>query len=797
MENILKKLKKKVLVYDGAMGTMLQEAGLQPGQLPEEWNLSCPDKIIQIHEAYIAAGADVIETNTFGGNRRNLEKYGFGGKCKEINYQGVKLAKQASQGKAYVAASVGPLPEMVAPLGKLSFHETFELYKQQISALAAAKPDLILLETFSDIKELKIAVMAAREVCSLPIQAQLTYSASGTTISGTPPEVAAAVLEPLQVEIIGANCSLGPEGLLSIVQRLSRSVGSEIFLSILPNAGLPEIVAGKTFYRATPQELARFSKKFVQLGVNLIGGCCGTRPEHIKAIAKAVKNNKVKKRKSVKRYLRLASRTQVLEMVPGKGLYVIGERINPSRRKALQEEFRKTKTALVKEEAMQQVNNGAHLLDVNVGMPGIKESEVIRKVVNAVQQVVAVPLVIDSNNPETLAAGLEECIGRPLINSVNGEKEKMCQILPLAKKYGAGIIALCIDDKGIPETAAARINVAKKISKEANKFKLKQEDIVVDLLTLAAGAQKGSARVTLAALRQADTLGWQTSLGISNVSFGLPDRSAVNSAFLTMALQEGLTAAIINPAATRVQETLLAWTLLKGEESSFAAREVEAIPVLFENKIEQKLYESVLLGDKDNIKQYLETCLGQNDDPLRINQQILIPALEEVGRLYDKKEYFLPQLLLAAETMQKAVNILEKKLPATYREGKAKVLMATVKGDLHDIGKNIVCAVLKNYGLQVIDLGKDVSVAEIINTARKNKVDIIGLSSLMTTTMGQMEIVINELKKKSLDIPTIVGGAVVSETYAKNIGAAAYAKDAVAAVNVIKNILQSNSQNEL
>ena len=797
MENILKKLKKKVLVYDGAMGTMLQESGLRPGQSPEEWNISSPNKIVQVHKAYIVAGANVVETNTFGGNRLSLSKYGLEDKCREINYQGVKLAGKAAQGKAYVAASVGPLPEMVAPLGKLSFNETLKLFKEQIKAQAAAKPDLILLETFSDIKELKIAVMAAREVCSLPIQAQLTYTANGTTISGTPPEVAAAVLEPLGVEIIGANCSLGPEGLLSIVQRLSQSVGPETFLSILPNAGLPEIVAGKTCYRATPQELAKFSKKFVQEGVNLIGGCCGTRPEHIKAITGAVKNKAVKKRKSEQRYLRLASRTHVLEMFPGKGMYVIGERINPTRRKALQGEFRTGETALVRGEALTQVQNGAHLLDINVGMPGINEPEVMAKVVTAVQQSVGVPLVLDSNSMTTLEAGLQECVGRPLVNSVNGEKEKLKQLLPLVKKYGAGFIALTLDDKGIPKTADARINVAKKIFKEASKYKLKKEDALVDLLTLAVGAQKGSAEVTLDALRKASKVGWQTSLGISNVSFGFPDRSAVNSAFLTMALREGLTAAIINPAATRVQETLLAWTLLKGVESSFAAREVEAIPVLFENKIEQKLYESVLLGDKDNIKQYLETCLGQNDDPLRINQQILIPALEEVGRLYDKKEYFLPQLLLAAETMQKAVNILEKKLPATYREGKAKVLMATVKGDLHDIGKNIVCAVLKNYGLQVIDLGKDVSVAEIINTARKNKVDIIGLSSLMTTTMGQMEIVINELKKKSLDIPTIVGGAVVSETYAKNIGAAAYAKDAVAAVNVIKNILQSNSQNEL
>lgn len=784
MGKILQKLKKQVLVYDGALGTMLQGAGLQPGKCPEEWNLSKPNELIRIHKLYVDSGSDVITTNSFGSNRLSLKQHGLGKKCYKINYQAVKLAQKAIKGKGYVAASVGPLPKMVAPLGKLSFQETFDIFKEQIKALSDAKPDIIILETFSDIKELKIAVMAAQEVCNLPIQAQLTFVDTKTTISGTTPEVAVAVLEGLGVDVVGVNCSLGPKGLYEIMKRFAKAACSQTYLSVLPNAGLPEIIDGETCYKALPKELASYSKKFLKLGVNILGGCCGTTPDHIKAIAKAVKGKKAAVRKAKKKYLTLSSRTHVLEMSPKSSLYVIGERINPTRRKVLQEEFRSGKTNLVRDEAILQIEKGAHLLDVNVGMPGINEPEMMKKIVAALQQSVAVPLVLDSNRLETLEAGLQEYVGKPMVNSVNGEKEKMRQLLPLVKKYGGSFIALTIDDKGIPKTADARIKVAKKIQKEALKIGIRKEDIIFDLLTLAEGAQKGSAKITLNALSKAKKLGWQTSLGVSNISFGLPNRSEVNNAFLGMAMKKGLTAAIINPADVKISKRVG-----KTNELLSRASGIVDIPVLYSKKEEQQLYESILKGNKENIVDYLKKCLFSGKDALQINQEILIPALEKVGELYDKKKYFLPQLLLAAEAMQKAVAVLQKHLPKGYKKGQQKILMATVKGDLHDIGKNIVASVLQNYGYDVIDLGKDVSVKKIVDTAKKEKVAVVGLSSLMTTTMGQMELVIKELKRRSLKIPTIVGGAVVSESYAKKINAAAYAKDAICAVNAVKRVL--------
>ncbi len=789
MEQILNKLKKRVLVYDGAMGTMLQERGLKPGQVPEEWNLLRPEEIVRVHQAYFKAGADIVETNTFGGNPLTLKKSGLAGKCAAINSQAVKLARQAAGGKGYVAASVGPLPEMVSPLGNLGFTDTLNIFKEQIKALASAKPDLILFETFSDIKELKIAVIAAREVCKIPIQAQLTYALGGRTISGTPPEVAAVVLEGLGVEIIGANCSLGPEELLPIMKQLARVVSPKTFLSLLPNAGLPEMIDGATCYQLSPKQLAAYSRKFQQIGINLIGGCCGTTPAHIKEIAKTVKNKKTIRRKARKKYLTLASRTRVLELDPSGRPFLIGERINPTRRKALQEEFRSGSSALLREEALKQVHNGAHLLDVNVGMPGINEPEVMRRVLAVVEQTTDVPLVIDSNSAQTLTAGLQECAGKPLVNSVNGENKKTRLLLPLVKKYGAALIALTIDDKGIPKTAGGRLEVARKIMREAGRLGIKREDVIVDLLTLAVGAEPKSAEITLEALRQAERLGWQTSLGVSNISFGLPNRAAVNSTFLVMALRAGLTAAIVNPLDPKLQETVLAWAALTAKGFVLPQMKTDIkIPRVFEHENKQRLYECILSGDKDNVVGFLNRCLQAGEQGLKINQQILIPALEEVGRRYEKKEYFLPQLLLAAEAMQKAVAILEKTLSPEEREGRARILLATVKGDLHDIGKNIVAAVLRNYGYQVIDLGKDVSAGRIVAAAKEKQADIIGLSSLMTTTMGQMEVVLKELRKRSLKIPVLIGGAVVSESYAKRIGAI-YAKDAVTTVAAVKKTL--------
>lgn len=770
MKNILSVLKNKVLVYDGAMGTMLQASGLAAGACPEEWNLIHPEKVLAVHKAYVDNGSDIVETNTFGGNRLSLKKYGLGDKCYEINYQAVKIAKKISR---FVAGSVGPLPEMMTPIG---------IFKEQIKALSDAGADLIILETFSDIKELKIAVIEAREVCNIPIQAQLTFGSDGVTINGTPPEVAVVVLEGLGVNIIGANCSLGPKELLPVMKRMAKVTRPGTFLSVLPNAGLPEIRGGHTYYRTTPEEMAEYSKKFLDLGVNLIGGCCGTTPEHIRAIAKEIKGEKPVKRKERRFYLTAASRTQVIEFIPGHNPYIIGERINPSRRKDLIDELKLKKSILIRKEAEEQVNNGAHLIDINVSTPGINEQEAMAMAVNRVEEVVNVPVVIDSNNPEVIEAGLKEYSGKPIVNSVNGEKDKLEKILSLVKKYGAAVIALTMDDKGIPMTITKRIDIARKIIREAKRQGIHSEDILIDFLTLSSAAQPGSAKITLDAVKKSKNLGWQTVLGISNISFGLPDRARINNTFLAMAVKNGLTSAIVNPMGIELRKNKDAQRLLFGKRSLVKKKE--------EGGAEEILYRCILRGDRDNVVDYLERYLKQNKNPLEINEKILIPALTEVGRRFEKREYFLPQLLLSAEAMQRAVARLEKAFPKGTKKEGASILMATVKGDMHDIGKNIVCSVLKNYGYNVIDLGKDISHERIIEEVNNKKVDVIGLSALMTTTMGQMEVVINELNKKGINIPTIIGGAVVTSSYAKQIGAAGYAKDAIAAVNEVKKILK-------
>ena len=782
-KDILSVLRNKVLVYDGAMGTMLQKMGLPPGSSPEEWNLSHPDIIENIHRAYIDAGADVVETNTFCGNRMALGKYGWEDKCRQINYEAVKIAKRAG---GYVAASVGPLPEMVEPLGMISFQQALAVFKEQIEALSRGKPDLILMETFSDIKELKIAVMAARSVCRIPVQAQMTYSTAGSTISGTTPEAAVKILEAMGVPIIGTNCSMGPVELLPITARMAAVARPETFISVLPNAGLPEIREGKTQYRFQPNEMAKYADKYYRLGVNLIGGCCGTRPEHIKAVAKKIKGKNPVRRKKKQMFLTAVSRRQVLELSPKGSPYIIGERINPSRRKDLKGELLNQKTKLIRKEAEEQVSAGADLIDVNVSASGVNEKEAMARAIKAAEQTVNAPLVVDSSEAAVIEAGLREYSGKAIINSVTGEKEKMKKILPLARKYGAAVIALTMDEKGIPMTVAQRVRIAGRIIKEAGRYGIPREDILIDFLTLTAGAQPDNTEVTLKCLREAARRGWQTVLGVSNISFGLPDRQAINSVFMSLTALNGLNAAIINPKNARLKETIVAYNLLFG---------LEVPEVKIDEQEQGPLYNCILKGDKDNIGDKIDEYLQAGEDPFKLNQKILIPALEEVGRRFERKEYFLPQLLLAAESMQVAVKKIETLFPAKKRKKGARILMATVEGDLHDIGKNIVCVVLKNFGYDVIDLGRSVPCEKIVKAVRSNKADMIGLSSLMTTTMGQMETVINELKKRGIDIPTIIGGAVVSSGYADKIGADAYAGDAVTAVKKIKKILGEKNDN--
>jgi len=804
MENILKTLKNKILVYDGAFGTMLQGKGLlTPGVCPEELCLTHPDDIIDIHRQYVDAGANVIETNSFGASSLKLQEYGLEKKTREINTAAVKLAKQAAKGRAYVAASIGPLPKQLEPLGDLTFDEAFNIYAEQAALLENAGADLLIIETMSDIKEAKAAVIAAKSATKLPVQAQMTFEKGKWTVSGTPPEVAAVVLGACGADIIGANCSSGPEELLETLRTIGLYFDG--FISVLPNAGLPELVNGKTVYRATPEYMADYALKFAKLGVNLVGGCCGTNPGHIRAIAKALKNKKPAKRVWIGG-LTLASRTKVVRIADETIPLVIGERINPTNRKDLFADLSAGKMTVTRSDAVTQVKNGAAVLDVNMGAAGMNEVELMKQAVANIQNTVEVPIAIDTMSAEALEAGLKEYAGKPLINSVNGKAKSIASVIPLAAKYGAALIGLTINEKGIPKKVAERIAIAKKIVAQSEKAGIRKEDILIDCLTLTVSSEPEGAKLTIGAIEELKALGLKVSLGVSNISFGLPNRKLINSSFLSMAVGAGLDGAIINPNDAQMMDAFLAASVLANRDKLAAnyiakMRERDAAktgsaagkaPVETRSlDVKDRLFNAILYGERDGIKDLVVEGMASGLAPFDINMKILVPALEEVGRRFDRKEYFLPQLILAADTMRVAFETLKMQMKEGEGEKSAgKVIIATVEGDVHDIGKNIVIAVLENYGFTIIDLGKNVPCKDIVASAKKHKADIVGLSALMTTTMTEMEKVTAALREEGLPAKTVVGGAVITPGYAKKIGADGYAKDAVDAVKVIRELLK-------
>lgn len=805
MKNILKILKQRILVYDGAFGTMLQGKGLlTPGVCPEELCLTHPDDIIDIHRQYVDAGANVIETNSFGASSLKLLEYGLEKKVREINTAAVKLAKEAAKGKAYVAASIGPLPKQLEPLGDLTFDEACTIYAEQAAYLEKAGADLLIIETMSDIKEAKAAVIAAKSATKLPVQAQMTFEKGKWTVSGTPPEVAAVVLGACGADIIGANCSSGPEELLETLRAIGLYFDG--FISVLPNAGLPELVNGKTVYRATPEYMADYALKFAKLGVNLVGGCCGTNPDHIRAIAKALKNKKPAKRAFIGG-LTLASRTRVVRVADDTMPLVIGERINPTNRKDLFADLSAGKMTVARNDAVTQVKNGAAVLDVNMGAAGLNETELMKQAVANIQNTVEVPIAIDTMSAEALETGLKEYAGKPLINSVNGKAKSIASVIPLAAKYGAALIGLTINEKGIPKKVAERIAIAKKIVTQAAKAGIRKEDILIDCLTLTVSSEPEGAKLTLQAMEALKELGLKVSLGVSNISFGLPNRKLINSSFLSMAVGAGLDGAIINPNDAQMMDAFLAASVLANRDK-LAAKYIAEMhrriqqqkqpPVSSFSKgdqpagIKERLYNAILFGERDGMKDLVTEGIRSGLKPFDINMSILVPALEEVGRRFDKKEYFLPQLILAADTMRVAFETLKTQMKEGEGEKSAgKIVIATVEGDVHDIGKNIVIAVLENYGFSIVDLGKNVPCKEIIASAIQHKADIVGLSALMTTTMTEMEKVTAEIKERGLRAKTVVGGAVITPAYAKKIGADGYAKDAVDAVKVIRELLKA------
>jgi len=797
MSDFLAALRKRVLVLDGAMGTMLQERGLKPGGSPEEMNLAAPQVVAGVHREYAEAGADIIVTNTFGGNRCKLAHYDLQDRVDEINVRGVELARSVVDNGGFVAASIGPTGRFLEPVGDAGFDEMVEIFAEQVRAFDRAGADLITLETFLDIRELRAAIIACKEFSRLPVMALMTFDDGGRSVLGTPPEAAAVTLDALQVDVVGSNCGLGIEGIYALLEKM-RSVTS-LPLIAQANAGLPQLVNGQTVFPGTPEEMTRYHERMIQLGVRVIGGCCGTTPTHIRAIRDALDGKDQSWTPPPRRGF-LSSRTQVVPFGGDSPCAIIGERINPTGKKAYSAELREGKTAYIRREAQDQTEAGATLLDVNCGAPGVDEPVALERAVYAVCGVSGTPLVLDSSDPQALERGLKAADGKVLINSVSGEAKSLKVVLPLAKKYGAAVIGLALDETGIPKTAAGRRDIAARILAAAEQQGLPKQDVVIDCLTLTVSAEQSQARETLQALRLVhDELGLATVLGVSNISFGLPRRPVLSAAFFAMALEAGLGLAIINPKDERMMDSFRSAMVLLGHDlrseeyvAHYGAMVADPAAPLAKGSdadIRSRLAAAIIEGDQEGITALVEAALAEGLKALEISNEGLLPGLEEVGRRFGKNQIFLPQVMLSAETMQTAFARLKQAMTGQEGVSRGKILMATVEGDIHDIGKNIVCTLLENHGFEVIDLGKNVPAVRIVEQATKHQVDAVGLSALMTTTLNQMQVTIDQLRAAGVKVFTMVGGAVVTQDYATSIGADLYAADAIEAVAKVKELL--------
>ena len=797
MADFRQAITRRVLVLDGAMGTMLQERGLKPGGCPEEMNLQAPEVVEAVHRAYAEAGADILVSNTFGGSRIKLAHYGLEGRVAEINARAVEIARRAAGPQRFVGGSIGPTGRFLEPVGDAGFDEMVEIFGEQVRAMAGAGADLLTLETFLDIRELRAAVIACREFSSLPVIAQMTFDDGGRSVLGTPPEAAAVTLEALGVEVIGSNCGLGIDGIFTILEKM-RSVCSTPLIA-QANAGLPVLEQGRTVFPGTPEQMTAYHEQLIALGVRIIGGCCGTTPTHIRAIRAALEGRDAAWSAAPRRCF-LSSRTGVVPLGGDAPCAVIGERINPTGKKLYSAELREGKTTYIRREAQQQVSAGAALLDLNCGAPGVDEPAALERAVFAASGVTSAPLVLDSSDPIALERALKAADGKVLINSVSAEEKSLRTILPLAVRYGAAVIGLALDGRGIPKTAEGRLAAARTILEAALAAGLPREDVVVDCLALTVSAEQDQARQTLRALRLVrEELGLGTVLGVSNISFGLPCRPLLSATFLAMALEAGLAAAIINPKEERMMDAyrgalVLLGQDLRAEEYIAAYGNLTPPPAApatagAEAGIRERLAAAIIEGEKEEVVTLVEEGLRDGLSVMEISNEGLLPGLEEVGRRFGSNQIFLPQVMLAAETMQSAFARLKQELSSADQASRGRILMATVEGDIHDIGKNIVCTLLENHGFEVIDLGKNVPTALIIAEARDRQVDAVGLSALMTTTLQQMERTIAELRSAGVKVFTMVGGAVVTPEYAAAIGADLYAADALEAVAKVKALL--------
>lgn len=774
-------LNNKVLILDGAIGTLLQEKGLKAGEKPEVWNIANPAIIEDIHYNYLINGADIIYTNTFGANPIKIADVDY----KHLILEGVKIAKRAvaRAKKGLIALDIGSLGEFFEPLGTLTFDRAYDIFSGIVN-LVKNEVDLVVFETISDLYELKAGILAVKENSNLPIFTTMSFYENGRTFCGTPIEAMVTLAESLGVDALGLNCSLAPSELTTVVNRLLKVSSTPIILK--PNAGIPILEHGKTTFNSTPEEFSEVMAKYVEQGACIVGGCCGTNYEYIKLLKQ--KSPKDAIAISEKNISCLCSGTKYLEL--NKPI-IVGERINPTGKKLMKEAILNNDFSYIESQAVEQVEASASVLDINMGVPNIDEPLMMEKAVKCVQSIVDTPLQIDSSDPVAIEKGLRYTNGKAIVNSVNGDKENIQKILPLVKKYGAMVIGLTIDENGVPKTFEGRIAIAKRIIDACKEYGIKKENIIIDCLTLTVGAEQAQANLTLKAVKYIkEQFGVKTTLGVSNISFGLPDRVLINRTFMTLALGYGLDMVIINPNIEEMKHSFLAYNLISGHDqkgTEYIESLSQATKIQSDKQTEKSLYDCILLSlEAEGISKVKELLLTEKG--LSIIENTVIPALNKVGEGYEKGSIFLPQLISSSEVAKKVCDEIKKTMQNDSMTKKFKVLLATVEGDVHDIGKNIVKTVLQNYGYEIIDLGKDVKISEVVQKVQQYKPKVLGLSALMTTTVKNMAKTIEQVKQAQNDTIICVGGAVLSEEVAKEINADYYTNSPQQLANLLEKL---------
>ena len=805
MTELMEEIRKRIVFFDGGTGSLLQANGLKPGELPETWNILHPEIVTKLHYDYLEAGADIVKTNTFGANGLKFNDAGEYG-LDEIVTAAMENAKKAvskAGDKGYIALDIGPTGKLLKPLGDLGFEEAYRLFSDVVAIGAREGADLVLIETMSNSYEVKAAVLAAKENCNLPVFATMIFDSKGKLLTGGTVESTVALLEGLGVDALGINCGLGPVQMKGILADIMKAASIPVIVN--PNAGLPRSEGGRTVYDIDADEFAGTMREIVEMGACVVGGCCGTTPEHIRKTIALCKDQPARMPEKKNRTV-ISSYAQAVEI--DKNPVLIGERINPTGKSKFKQALRDHNLEYILREGVAQQDNGAHVLDVNVGLPEIDEAAMMEEVVMELQSIIDLPLQIDTSNIQAMERALRVYNGKPLINSVNGKQEVMEAVFPLVKRYGGVVVALALDEDGIPETADGRLKVAEKIYAKASEYGIERKDIVIDALCMTVSSDSRGAITTLETVRRVRAeLGGKTILGVSNISFGLPQREIVNAAFFTMALQNGLNAAIINPNSEAMMRSYYSFRVLAdldpqcSEYISVYSGQVATLGQTVRqgggsgkadgsgSAMSASLAESIERGLKESAHQAV-TELLKTLEPLVIINEEMIPALDRVGKGFEKGTVFLPQLLMSAEAAKAAFEVIKEQLAKSGREEekKGKIILATVKGDIHDIGKNIVKVLLENYGYDVIDLGKDVPPELVVETAVEQAVKLVGLSALMTTTVPSMEETIRQLQKAAPGTKVMVGGAVLTEDYAKTIGADRYCRDAMASVNYAESV---------